>query len=246
MLPEIYFVQIHIFLPPHISFNIACDKMSVPVQTVPPVSWLAKMCPSPHRSPPCFVGSLLRLLDSTGHSRTVVKRNYQLAFCPLIPWKWKKFYLACYGSLFLGDCLLCGNHVRMCSCVCSEDWRKQSVFFFKSKYSAEDFGWVMVEDCSWFYSDHKRLLTTDQQLCPRSLSCPAAELYRWEDMSAFNRPRWWKSTKYLWSFLDCWSDKTTKFDITLWYANVWLQIRDQIDCSVTLICWECAYFLVRN
>ncbi|XP_035493757.2 regulating synaptic membrane exocytosis protein 1 isoform X5 [Scophthalmus maximus] len=47
----------------------------------------------------------------------------------------------------------------------------------------------MVEDCSWFYSDHKRLLTTDQQLCPPSLSCPAAELYRWEDMSAFNSPR---------------------------------------------------------
>lgn len=53
-----------------------------------------------------------------------------------------------------------------------------------------DCGWVMVEDCYLFdFFYHKKLPTTGQVVCFLPVSYSAAEHYKQEDMSAFNRPR---------------------------------------------------------
>lgn len=93
----------------------------------------------------------------------------------------------------------------------------------------------MVEDCYLFdYFYHKKQLTTDQVLCSLPVSYPAAEHYRREDMSAFNRPRWSSFTSaYIEMFLDCWSGKA-----------IWTLLQDlgTCDCYNFLTFYRLLYY----
>ncbi|XP_078022416.1 regulating synaptic membrane exocytosis 1b isoform X4 [Epinephelus lanceolatus] len=101
----------------------------------------------------------------------------------------ESFCSALYEIFSQGHCL---PRFVWTACFFSKDRQRQTFFVFcKNTASFLDFfGEVMVEDCyrfDFFYPE--KLVTTDQVLCLLPVSYPAAEHYRQEDMSAFNRSR---------------------------------------------------------